>query len=570
MREKTDFGESLVKEGIITVEQLNNARSVEKKSGRKLSDVLIGLGLITEEEMAPILSSRLGLLRIKLADYVIDRATIDIVPESLARKYQFIPVLKIDNKLVCAMVDPENLFALDEIRSQTDLIIEPAVATRSEVDKGLEKYYGVKSAWENIIKDIQKEQSAAKEVVEGKDDYELDVKKLEGMADEPAVIRLVNEVIAKAIGEGASDIHFDPEKDRMRIRFRVDGMLHPIPSPPKNLHAAVVSRIKIMANLNIAERRRPQDGRFNIKAVGKEIDVRVSSMPNIFGEAVVLRLLDAMGALLSLNDQGFPVDVLGKYNKLILKPHGIILVTGPTGSGKTTTLYSSLDKINTDDKNIITIEDPVEYNLQGIRQIQVNPKVDLTFANGLRSILRQDPNVIMVGEIRDRETAEIAIHAALTGHLVLSTLHTNDALGAITRLADMGIEPFLIAHSVIGVLGQRLVRKICKDCKEEYAPSDGILKDLGLDDKKRHKDFRFYEGKGCPNCSRFKYKGRIGIFELLCVDEKTRGLIVDKAPIAEIWNYAHSAGMGSMREDGIKKSLDGITTLEEVLRVTQE
>jgi len=353
----------------------------------------------------------------------------------------------------------------------------------------------------------------------------------------------------------------------LKTRFRVDGMLHEVSSPPKYLQSAIISRIKIMASLDIAERRKPQDGRFTINAEGKKIDVRVSCVPTAYGENVVLRLLDASTALLNLKDIGFSKEVLEKYQKLIRHPHGIILVTGPTGSGKTTTLYASLDKINTVEKNIITIEDPVEYKLAGIRQIQINPKVDLTFANGLRSILRQDPNIIMIGEMRDSETAEIAIQSALTGHLVFSTLHTNDAPGAITRMIDMGVEPYLVSSSVIGVLAQRLVRTICPDCKEKYKPTKEELRDIGLTGNEK---IDFYKGKGCATCMNMGYKGRIATYELMIVDDNIRNLIIAKVSADQIRKKTLELGMVALKDDGIEKVKQGITTVEEVLRVTQE
>ena len=396
---------------------------------------------------------------------------------------------------------------------------------------------------------------------------ESDLKKLEGIVEEPAIIRLVNLIIMKAVKEKASDIHIEPEQEVLKARFRVDGMLHEAISLSKPLQAAVISRIKIMANLDIAERRAPQDGRFNIKMEGREIDVRVSCMPTLYGENVVMRLLDVSSALLKLEDMGFPKEVLEKYNKLITRPYGIILVTGPTGSGKTTTLYASLSKINTIEKNIVTVEDPIEYRLSGIRQTQVNPKVKLTFANGLRSLLRQDPDIIMVGEMRDLETAEMAIQAALTGHLVFSTLHTNDAPGAVTRMIDMGLEPFLISSSVAAVLAQRLLRTICPKCKEKYTPTKEALKDIGLNEKEK---IEFYRGKGCSKCANTGYKGRIGIFELMMLDEKIRNLIVAKTTLEEIRKQAVASGMITLKENGIGKIKEGLTTIEEVLRVTQE
>jgi len=560
-REKKSLGESLVAEGIITLEQLKKAQAEEKRLGQRLRNVLVKMGFIAEEDLVAFLSTKLGLPRIELGNYLIDSKIIDLIPEALARKYELIPVLKIGSRLTCAMLDPWNVFALDEIRMKTNLTIEPAVATESEIKKAINQYYGAKGSMEDLIKSIDGKKLG---IEEGK---EIDVKKLEGIVEEPVVIKLVNMVIIKAAQERASDIHIEPEEDVLKTRLRVDGILHEIPSPPKYLQSAIISRVKIMAKLDIAERRKPQDGRFSIKMEGREIDVRVSCMPTVYGENVVLRLLDKATALLDLNQLGFSKEVLEKYQKLIKRPHGIILVTGPTGSGKTTTLYGSLDKINTVEKNIITIEDPIEYKLAGIRQTQVNPKVDLTFANGLRSILRQDPDIIMVGEMRDFETAEIAIQAALTGHLVFSTLHTNDAPGAVTRMIDMGVEPFLVSSSVIGILAQRLVRTICPECKEKYKPTKEELADIGLSEKEK---MDFYRGKGCPKCMNAGYKGRISIYELMLIDDDIRNLVIAKTPTEEIRKRAIASGMINLKQDGIEKIKQGITTVEEVLRVTEE
>ncbi len=561
---RKSLGESLVEEGMINSDQLKEAQQEEKKTGLRLRKVIVKMGMVTEEDLVGFLSNKLGIPKIDLSNYLIDPKVIELVPEVLARKHELMPVLKIGNRLTCAMVDPWNVFALDEVRMKTNLIIEPAVATSSEIAKALNEYYRAKGSIEEVIKSIDKDELT---IAVPEKEGAIDLKALEGMVEQPTVIKLVNLIIMKAIREGASDIHIEPQEQDLKTRIRVDGMLHEITSPPKHLQSAIISRIKIMADLDIAERRVPQDGRFNVKMEGKKIDIRVSCMPTIYGENLVLRLLDVSSALMGLDQLGFSKEVLKKYQKLISRPHGIILVTGPTGSGKTTTLYGSLDKINTVEKNIITIEDPVEYKLEGIRQIQVNPKVDLTFANGLRSMLRQDPDIIMVGEIRDFETAEIAIHAALTGHLVLSTLHTNDAPGGITRMLDMGSEPFLVSSGIIGILAQRLVRTICKYCREEYGPSDAELKDIGLSEKEKVK---FYRGKGCSKCMNTGYKGRIGIFELMLMGDKLRNMTVAKAPLEEIRKQAHSSGMITLKEDGIEKIREGLTTVEEVLRVTQE
>jgi len=559
-KEKRSLGESLVEEGIITAEQLKKAQAEEQRSGERLRKVLVRLGFMAEEDIVMFLSEKLSVPKLELGNYLVDPKIVELVPEALARKHELMPVLKIGNRLTCAMVDPWNVFALDEIRAKTGLIIEPAVATEGEIKKALNEYYGAKGSIEDLIKSIDEKKLGFEE---GK---EIDVKKLQGIVEEPVVIKLVNMIIMKAAQEKASDIHVEPEEMSLKIRLRVDGLLHEVSAPPKHLQSAILSRIKIMAELNIAERRVPQDGRFSMKMEGKQIDVRVSSVPTIYGENVVLRLLDASSALLSLEDLGFSKSNLDVFNKLIHRPHGIILVTGPTGSGKTTTLYAALNKINTVEKNIITIEDPVEYKLEGIRQIQINNKVGLTFASGLRSILRQDPNVIMVGEMRDYETAEIAIQAALTGHLVFSTLHTNDAPGAVTRMIDMGVEPFLVSSSVIGVLAQRLVRTICGECKEKYTPAEEELKDLGLNVSEK---VEFHRGKGCPKCMSTGYKGRVSIYELMIPDEKIRGAIMSQSSSDGIRKLALENGMLTLKDDGVKKIREGVTTVEEVLRVTE-
>jgi len=561
-KEKKSLGESLVAEGILTKEQLAASCQQEKNLGLRLRKVLVKMGFIDEDDLVSFLSEKLNILRIELGNYLIDPKIIELVPEELARKHELIPVLKIGNRLTCAMVDPWNIFALDEIRAKTNFIVEPAAATESEIRKAIDEHYGTLGTMEDLIKTVPQDKFSALT------EKEIDIKKLQEMIQEPLVIKLVNLIIIKAVHENASDVHIEPEEKILKTKFRVDGLLHEVSSPPKHLQSAVISRIKVLADLDIAERRLPQDGRFQIKMEGREIDIRVSCMPTIYGENVVLRLLDTASALLSLEELGFSEKLLIEYRKLIDFPHGIILVTGPTGCGKTTTLYASLDKINAVEKNIITIEDPVEYRLSGIRQTQVNTKVDLSFANGLRSILRQDPDIIMVGEIRDFETAEIAIQAALTGHLVFSTLHTNDAAGAVTRLMDMGVEPYLASSSIIGVLAQRLARKICPDCKERYDPDAGALKDIGLFEEK--KEIKFYRGKGCVKCMNVGFKGRIGIFELLIPDEKIRNLAIAKFPHQKIKEQAIESGMITLRQSGIDKIKNGLTTIEEVLRLTRD
>lgn len=535
-KEKKTLAEWLQEQGVISPRVLEEARAKERETGKSLRKILVESGALSEEDMVNFIAQQMGITRIELSNYLIDTKVIDCIPEALARKYQLIPVLKIGKNVTCAMVDPLNIFALDEIRMKTNFTIEPAVATETEIRKALDEYYGVKGTMEEVIQGLDEKKLGIKE------GEEIELKRLEGIAEEPPVVRLVNMMVMEAVRENASDIHIEPEEDSLSIRFRVDGILHEKQSPPKHFQSAIISRIKVLANLDIAERRKPQDGRFHMKMENKQIDVRVSCVPIIHGENVVMRLLDSGSVILGLDQLGFSGEMMEKYKKLLQHPHGIILVTGPTGSGKTTTLYTSLNILNTPDKNIITVEDPVEYRLAGVRQIQVNPQADLTFANGLRAILRQDPDIIMVGEIRDLETAEIAIQAALTGHLVFATLHTNDAPGAITRLLDMGLESYLISSSVVGVIAQRLVRIFCKDCK----------------------------GKGCKVCLNTGYKGRRGIYELMIPDEQIRKLIADKAALDEIRQAVLKTGMKTMREDGLEKVGKGLTSQEEVLRVTQE
>lgn len=562
LKQKKSLSETLAEIGLLTREQLKKAQEEERKTGQPFRKIIVQKGLISEEDLIAFMASNMNLPRIELESYIIDPKIIELVPEDLARKHQIIPVLKIGNRLTCAMYDPLNLFAIDELRNKTGLDIEPAIATEKEIKKALNEHYGAKGTIEDIVQTIDRERLDLKE------GQELDLKRLEEVSGEPPVVRLVNLIIMEALNDSASDVHVEPEEEALRIRYRIDGILHDRPAVPKYLQSAVVSRIKILSNLDIAERRAPQDGRFQMNMENRQIDIRVSAVPTVYGENVVMRLLDRASTILSLTDLGFSKEVLDKYNKLIRRPHGIILVTGPTGSGKTTTLYASLNVINSGEKNIITIEDPVEYHLAGIRQIQVDPKAGVTFANGLRSILRQDPDIIMVGEIRDKETSEIAIQAALTGHLVFSTLHTNDAPGAITRLIDMGIEPFLISSSIVGVLAQRLVRTICNDCKDRYTPSREDLKDIGMDGKATK--IKFSKGKGCPKCMNTGYKGRIGIFELMTINDEIHNSIVAKAPGEEIRKKAQASGMITLKEDGLSKIRGGVATVEEVLRLTEE
>ena len=552
--------DDLIKKGIVSKQQFESAREESKNKGLPINKVLISKGIVKEKDIASVISERLGIPFMDLSDYLIDADVIKLVPESIAQRYKLIPLFKIGQTLTVAMADPQDINAMDQVRLKSGCEIDAVLATETDIKNAMDQYYGTSGGVEEVIKQMNEVKRSA--LVAPASDKEL-----AKMAEDAPVVKLVNMIIIQAVTEKASDIHIEPDEKVLRVRYRVDGILHEVPKPPKDLEAAIISRVKVLASMDIAERRKPQDGRIMMKMQGKDIDMRVSCFPTVYGENIVIRLLDKTSLLLGLSELGMRPEMHKTFDKIIRKPFGIMLVTGPTGSGKTTTLYAALNTINSEEKNIITIEDPVEYQISMIRQTQVNPKAELTFASGLRSILRQDPDVIMVGEIRDSETAEIATQAALTGHLVFSTLHTNDASGAITRLADMGIEPFLISDAVIGVLAQRLVRVICPKCKEKLVPTDATLKDLKL---KRSDDLALYHGKGCAKCKDTGYVGRVGIYELLIIDDELRKLIIAKAPADQIKAKAVELGMKTLYEDGIAKALEGITSVEEVLRVASE
>jgi type IV pilus assembly protein PilB len=551
MPEEKKLGELLVEQGYITPHQLEEALEEQKVTGDNLGEILVRNGWISREELNHVIATKIGISTFSLANYIIPGEVIKLIPQDVALKYKVIPVFKVGNTLTVAMADPTNIFIIDELTRITGCSIEPVLADEMEIRKAQDQYYGGGTIYE-IISSIDKEKL--------KDSVKLE--------EEAPIVKLVNILIADAVKRNASDIHIGPEERLVEIRYRIDGILHRYTSLPKYLQSAVISRIKIMAGLDIAERRLPQDGRILMKIGNREIDFRVSTCPTIHGENVVLRILDKSSMVLGLENLGFPPKELAIFEELISQPYGIILVTGPTGSGKTTTLYSALQKINREDINIMTVEDPVEYQFPHIHQVQINPKAGLTFANTLRSFLRQDPDVIMVGEIRDLETAEIAVQAALTGHLVLSTLHTNDAPTAFTRLIDMGVEPFLVSSSLLGVLAQRLVRKVCTRCKEEYIPSLELLKALGIEGKVSS-SIKFVRGKGCKICNNSGYRGRTAIFELLKSTSEIQRLVLKKASADEIREVARSQGMKTLREAAIDKLLQGVTTAEEVIRVTQ-
>ncbi|OGP41562.1 MAG: type II secretion system protein GspE [Deltaproteobacteria bacterium GWD2_42_10] len=556
---KKNIGEILLEEGLIKGEELEKALQEQTKTRARLASILVNLGYLSEDAMLKALSIQMGIPFLTLRDYPKIPPVIDPpLSVKFLKQYKLIPLEKRDSILKVAMSDPLDSFAINGLRLATDCAIEPCIGRERDILTVIDQYYGGTVTMEKIIEGIEE-----KEMEVAPWQVEEEIEHLRDLAQEAPIINLVNLLITRAVERRASDIHIEPFEDGLHIRYRIDGILHQTESPPKNLHPAIVSRIKIMAKLNIAERRLPQDGRIKLKVLGKDIDIRVSSVPMLYGEGVVMRLLDPTG-IIGLEVLGFEVKNRERFEDLIKKPYGMFLVTGPTGSGKTTTLYAALSMMNTREKKVITIEDPIEYYLEGVNQIQVKPKIGLTFADGLRSIVRQDPDIIMVGEIRDVETADIAIHAALTGHLVFSTLHTNDAAGAVTRLKDMGVEGYLISSSLLGVLAQRLVRVICNKCKITYAPDKELADELGV-----KMNFQTYKGKGCEICDHTGYKGRTGIFELLLVNDEIRRLIVEKKGSDVIAQKAIELGMKTLRDDGWEKVKAGITTVDEVIRVTQ-
>lgn len=552
------LGEALLKEGKINVEQLEMALKEQKRTGELLGETLIRLGFVSPAVIADFLARQLGAQRIDLSKIEIPEEVIALIPEQLARQTRSIPVKRDGNTLTVAMVDSFDVKAVDKLAETSGLQISTLSITEAEFQWALNNFYRAGLEDETTIEEIIQE--GLLKVGIRRDE--------EGEALEAPIIRLVNSLINKAVREGATDLHIEPEQKVVRTRYRIDGVLIQGPSIPKELQPALTSRVKIMSGMNIAETRLPQDGRIPYKAGRRDIDIRVSTFPTVNGENLVLRILDRERLVMGLENLGFEKDHLELFRKLIKYPNGIILVTGPTGSGKTTTLYSALLEINTIDKNVITLEDPVEYEFPVIRQSQINPKAGLTFATGLRAIFRQDPDVILVGEIRDNETAEMAVRAALTGHLVFSTLHTNDAAGSISRLVDMGIAPFLLTSSLIAVMAQRLVRLICPKCKIPYQPDPEIAK--LIETTPFLEGVTFYKGKGCRECNETGFKGRIAVFEILTLNYEIASLIMNRAPSHIIREAARKAGMRTMREDGFIKVKEGKTTIEEVLRVTPE
>ncbi|MCX5712557.1 MAG: ATPase, T2SS/T4P/T4SS family [Candidatus Omnitrophica bacterium] len=563
---KDRLTELLVNNKLITQVQFDEALLYEKEKGGKLSEIVVKLGFIKENELASLLSEGLGLPLIDLKRFKIDFEIVKLIPVDVARHYQIIPVSRMGSTITLAMADPLNIFAIDHVKSLTGYKINPIIATSQDILQTIELAYPDSSG--NVINDLVKEltDTTVEFIKEERETVPSDTE-LKRVSFEAPIIRITNMILEEGVKKKSSDILIEPLDKKLRVRYRIDGVLHEEPAPPKSMHQSIISRIKVMSELNIAEHRLPQDGRFKVRLGQREVDFRVSVLPSSFGEKVALRILDKQQAMLDIEKLGFSPYSVEKLKKMVKFPHGMILVTGPTGSGKTTTLYSILKFVDSPEKNIVTVEDPVEYQLSGINQVTARPEIGLTFAAALRSILRQDPNVIMIGEIRDYETVDIAIKSALTGHLVLSTLHTTTSCGAVVRLVNMGVEPYLIDSSLICVVAQRLVRKICSYCKEEVVLKKEIIDSLKLNLEGAKKPV-FYKGKGCKQCFNSGYAGRVGISEILILSPAIRDLVLKSAQEHTLKEQARKEGMRTLREEGIKAVLEGQTTLEEILRVT--
>jgi type IV pilus assembly protein PilB len=565
------LGEMLVKAGLISAEQLEEALESQKTNGEKLGFNLIKLGYVREDDITQLLSEQFGVPSINLRHFEIDDSVINLIPSEVAQKYLILPVNRTGATLTISMADPTNVFAMDDIKFMTGYNVEPVVASEIAIREAIEKYYGSQHAIElkKVMDEMAEAEAEALEVLE--EDEEMDIASLEAATEEAPVVKLVNIILTDSIKKDASDIHIEPYEKDFRVRFRIDGVLYEIMHPPMKLRDAIISRLKIMAKLDISEKRLPQDGRIKIKmklgGKTKEMDYRVSCLPTLFGEKIVLRLLDKDNLMLDMTKLGFESESLQKFERQILKPYGMVLVTGPTGSGKTNTLYSSMNRVNIPETNIMTAEDPVEFNLHGINQVQMKEQIGLNFAAALRSFLRQDPNIVLVGEIRDFETAEIAVKAALTGHLVLSTLHTNDAPSTINRLMNMGIEPFLVATSVNLICAQRLVRRICRECIEEISMPSQALVDVGFTPEETTQA-RLKKGRGCGSCNNTGYRGRVGLYEVMEISEEIRELILSGASAMELRRKSLEEGMISLRRSGLIKIKEGMTTVEEVVRET--
>jgi type IV pilus assembly protein PilB len=554
-RQRIRLGQILIEAGLVTQAQLQQALERQQETGERLGQIILGMGLGSQEGVAAAIAQQLHISFVRLSETRPDEALLLRVPEYLARRHQVIPLSQADRTLTLGMIDPVDILAIDEVRRVTGLEIEPAVITADDFQRALSVYPTSDTAVDDAIQAIMPfDERFAEEEPD----------RLKELADEAPVVRLANLIIIQAVRQAASDIHVEPMETLMRVRYRVDGTLYSAMTPPARVQAALISRLKIMATMNIAERRLPQDGRIQLKVDEHDIDLRVSSIPTTWGEKIVMRILDKRAAFVGIDRLGMAPDDLTRFERIISRPHGIILITGPTGSGKTTSLYAMLNRLNKTEVNITTIEDPVEYQLPGISQVQVNPRAGVTFATGLRSFLRQDPDIIMVGEIRDEETARIAIHAALTGHLVLSTLHTNDAAGAVARLTGIGLEPFLVASSVVGLIAQRLIKVLCEHCKEPYTPPDDLLARLGIPANPAP---TFYKATGCPHCSQSGYKGRVGLFEVMPMDDRIKDLITRNGTADQIREAAVAAGMRTLSQDALSRVVSGVTSVEEARRV---
>ena len=565
------LGEMLLKAGLIDQAQLTEALQSQKANGEKLGFNLVQLGFVQEDDITQLLSEQYGVPSINLRHFEIEESVINLIPSEVAQKYLVVPVNRTGATLTISMADPTNVFAMDDIKFMTGYNVEPVVASEIAIREAIDKYYGSSHALElkKVMDEMAEAEAEALEVLE--EEEELDTNALEAATEEAPVVKLVNIILTDSIKKDASDIHLEPYEKDFRVRFRIDGVLYEIMHPPMKLKDAITSRIKIMAKLDISEKRLPQDGRIKIKmklsGKTKEMDYRVSCLPTLFGEKIVLRLLDKDNLVLDMTKLGFEKESLAKFERQILKPYGMVLVTGPTGSGKTNTLYSAMSRVNIPETNIMTAEDPVEFNLHGINQVQTKDAIGLNFAAALRSFLRQDPNIVLVGEIRDFETAEIAVKAALTGHLVLSTLHTNDAPSTINRLMNMGIEPFLVATSVNLICAQRLVRRICKECKEEIKMPVQALTDIGFSEETAPK-VQLYKGRGCSNCNNTGYRGRVGLFEVLEISDDVRELVLSGGSAMELRRKGIDEGMITLRMSGLEKIRTGATSVEEVVRET--
>jgi type IV pilus assembly protein PilB len=565
------LGEILVRDSLISADQLKQALEYQKREGGRLGTCLVKLGLVSDEDITAVLSRQYGVPSINLKFYEVDPSVIKLIPQETAVRYQIVPLSRVGSTLTIAMTDPTNVFAMDDIKFMTGFNVEPVVASESAISEAIGKFYGAAESGEELDKVMKDLAGGEADLELAQEEADMDLASLEKAAEEAPIIKLVNLILTDAVKRGASDIHVEPYEKELRVRFRTDGILQNVMSPPLKLKDAITSRIKIMAKLDISEKRLPQDGRIMIKYVKdgkkKELDFRVSSAPTLFGEKIVLRLLDKENLRLDMTKLGFESESLAKFEKAILRPYGMVLVTGPTGSGKTNTLYSSVARLNTIETNIMTAEDPVEFQLAGINQVQMKEQIGLNFASALRAFLRQDPNIILVGEIRDFETAEIAVKAALTGHLVLSTLHTNDAPSTISRLMNMGIEPFLVATSVNLIAAQRLVRRVCSQCKEPLNILPQALIDAGYTSEES-KSTTVYHGRGCGTCNNTGYKGRVGLYEVMEINDDLRELILVGASALELKKKALETGMITLRRSGLIKIAAGLTTMEEVIRET--